>query len=144
MRILLLLPITSVSSLAFIGQFVTVFAPNKTLKLGFAENENNIDPVFISALRGKAIWDVLTLWTLPCAGVLMLFNHPLWIPFCLIGGILFVCFASRGIIMRVVNQKRGVSIGSFGKLCISYLFLGFWGCIGFLAILCTLPELIHT
>ena len=101
----------------------------------------NVDPAFFADIRGEAIWDTLTLWTLPAAGVLLLLNHYWWPYFGLIGGGMYVYFAGRGIFVRLTMQRRGIRIGKPETLKVVYTFLFIWGLIALISIFIAIAEL---
>ena len=70
-------------------------------------------------MRGEAIWDSVTLWTLPLAGVLLLLNNPLWVYFGLVGGGMYLYFAGRGL----SRFLAGWALDS-GMLAADWVFLG--------------------
>jgi hypothetical protein len=78
------IPLTILSSIGYFGQLITVFWPEMAAELGFAEVEADGDATFYALIRGEAIWDALILSALPVAGVLLIFNNPLWVYFRLV------------------------------------------------------------
>lgn len=116
--------------LAWLGQTINAFSPKLAVKLGLNEPETDVDPVFFTDSRGEAIWDVLILWPLPVAGLLMIFNNPLWAYFGLVGGGIYLYFAGRGIVVRLVMQHRGIRVGKPATLILAYTLLTIWGLIG--------------
>ena len=43
--------------------------PETGVRLGLAEAEADVEPVFWADVRGEAAWDALVTWTLPAAGI---------------------------------------------------------------------------
>ena len=115
------------SSIAYFGQVITTFWPELAAKLGVAEAETKVDGTFYADIRGEAIWDSLTLWTLPLAGLLLILNSSLWLYLGLVGGGMYLYFAGRGIVVRRVMQRCGIRIGNPENLKAAYLFLTLWG-----------------
>ena len=115
------------SSIGYFGQLISAFWPETAEKLGLTEPETDIDPAFHADVRGEAYWDTAILWILPVAGVLLVFNNPVWVYFGLVGGGMYLYFAGRGILVRRVMQKRGIRIGKPDTLRVGYIFLALWG-----------------
>ncbi len=121
--------------LAWGGQTVSRFAPGTAEKLSLMEGEDTVERVYWADVRGEALWDFLTLWTLVVAGVLLLFDHPAWPYFGLVGGAVYVYFAGRGIFTRLEMRHRGFRIGAPANVRIGLIMLAVWGVAGFVAIL---------
>ena len=120
--------------LCWIGQGIVAFCPKLGERLGLSESESDVDPTFFVDIRGEAIWDVMIIWILPVAGILLLLNNPLWAYFGLIGGGVYLYFSGRGIVVRLTMQRRGIRIGKPGVLKIYYAFLILWGLIAVVTI----------
>ena len=88
-----------------------IFSPKTAVKIKIFETESEIDFTFFTDLRGQAIWDSISLWTLPIAGVSLIINNALWIYFGLIGGSMYLYFLGRGIASHLIMRHRGISIG---------------------------------
>jgi len=99
------------------------------------ELESDVDPAFYADVRGEVIWDTMILWTLPVAGILLIFNNALWAYFGLVGGGSYLYFAGRGIAVRLVMQRRGIRIGAPGTLKLFYVFLTLWALIAVVTII---------
>ena len=111
--------------LCWMGQLTVVLAPALATRLGLTEPEADVEPVFYADVRGEAAWDAMILWTLPVAGVLLLFDSPWWPYFGLIGGGMYLYFAGRGIAQRLAMVRRGIRIGkpSYWKGAVAILAL---------------------
>ncbi len=107
----------------WLGQTITAFSPKLAVKLGLTEPESDVDPTFYADVRGEAVWDMLILWTLPVAGILLILNNALWAYFGLVGGGSYLYFAGRGITTRLVMQRRGIRIGTPSTLKLFYVFV---------------------
>jgi len=116
-----------ISLIGWLGQIITALSPTGATKLGVTEPEADVDPTFFADVRGEAFWDAATLWTLPVAGILLIFNNPWWAYFGLVGGGMYLYFAGRGIAVRLVMQLRGIRIGKPETLKVVYVFLTLWG-----------------
>ena len=119
----------------WLGQAMTAFVPRAAAKLGLSERESDVDEVFWADIRGEAMWDTLILWTLPVAGLLLLLKNPLWAYFGLVGSGMYLYFAGRGILTRLLMRRRGIRIGYPGTLKLIYMFLAIWGLIAIVTIL---------
>jgi hypothetical protein len=120
--------------LGWLGQAYSAFAPKAAAKLGLSEHESEVDPTFWADVRGEVIWDTIILWTLPLVGILLLLNNPLWTYFGLVGGGMYLYLAGRGILTRLVMQRRGIRIGNPATLKFYYMFLIIWGLIAVVTI----------
>ena len=129
------------SLLCWGGQSIVCFAPAIGAKLGLSEKEADVEPAFWADVRGEALWDFLTLWTLLVAGVLLIIDHPAWAYFGLIGGSAYVYFAGRGVFTRVTMQRRGLRIGSPQGVKAVFTFLIIWGITGLATIIAAIAAL---
>jgi len=62
--------LVSVTLKCWIGQIIIAFSPKVAVKIRIIENESDVNQTFFSEKRGKAIWDAISLWTLPFTGIL--------------------------------------------------------------------------
>ena len=100
-----------------------MLAPNAAARVGLSEPESDVDSTFYADARGEAAWDMLSLWTLIVAGVLLMLNSSLWPYFGLVGGGMYLYFAGRGIIVRLeldVSLRR--SDGAVDRLAENVVF----------------------
>ena len=136
--------LTIISAIAYFGQLISTFWPATAEKLGLTEPETDVDPTFHADGRGEAYWDTATLWALPVAGVLLILNNPIWVYFGLVGGGMYLYFAGRGIVTRIIMQRRGFRIGKPESLKVAYIFLTLWGLAAIITItiaIAALPQL---
>ncbi len=98
------------------------------------ESEETVEPVYYADIRGEALWDTLTLWIMPVAGVLLVIDSTAWPYFGLVGGGMYVYFAGRGLFTRRALQARGFRIGRAQNVGMGYIFLATWGIMGFATI----------
>jgi len=122
--------VTVLSLIAWVGQSLTLLAPTLAAKLGLTEPEADVDPAFYADGRGEALWDAITLWVMPAAGILMVLNSKWWPLFGLVGGAVYVYFAGRGIATRVLMNRRGIRVGKTCTLTVNCIFLMLWGLSG--------------
>jgi hypothetical protein len=64
--------------LGFIGQLISVINFKLAQKLGLQEKDEETDPLFSRLELNTAKWDLVVMWTLPIAAVLMLIDHGWW------------------------------------------------------------------
>ncbi len=121
--------------LAWAGQTLSWFAPDTAVKLSLMEGEDTVERVYWADIRGEALWDFLTLWTLVAAGVLLLFDHQAWPYFGLVGGAVYVYFAGRGILTRMEMRRRGFRIGEPSNVRVGLIMLAIWGTFGLVAVI---------
>jgi hypothetical protein len=129
------------SLLCWGGQTIVCFAPATGARLGLSETEADVEPTLWADVRGEALWDFLTLWTLVVAGVLLIIDRPAWAYFGLVGGSMYVYFAGRGIFTRVTMQRRGLRIGTPQGVKVVFTFLTVWGITGLVTIMAAIAAL---
>jgi hypothetical protein len=120
--------------LAWAGQTLSWFAPRTAEKLSLVENRESVEPVYWADIRGEALWDFLTLWTLVVAGVLLLLDHEAWPYFGLVGGGIYLYFAGRGILTRLEMQRSGFRVGDPSNVRLGLIMLGVWGVVALITI----------
>ena len=120
--------------LAWGGQGLARFAPTNAARWGLVEEEETVEPVYWADIRGEALWDFMTLWSLAAAGVLLLLDSRAWPYFGLAGGGIYVYFAGRGILTRLEMRRRGFCVGDPKNLRIGLIMLTVWGAVGLVAI----------
>ena len=133
--------LASVTLKCWIGQIIIAFSPKVAAKINIIENESDVDQTFFLDMRGSAIWDAITLWTLPFAGILLILNNTLWIYFGLIGGGMYLYFVGRSIASHLTMQRHGIKIGTSKKLKLKYLILSLWGLIAIITIIFAVATL---
>ena len=127
--------------LCWLAQIINAFFPELAAKLGLNEAEDEVDPTFFADTRGEAIWDAFTLWPLPVAGILMLMSNPNWAYFGLVGGGIYLYFAGRGIVVRVLMENRGIRIGARDTVRAYYVFLSLWAVLAIITIILSVRAL---
>lgn len=127
--------------LGWLGQAIVALWPKAGERLGLSEPQSDVDPTFFVDIRGEALWDAMSIWPMPVAGILLLLNHPAWAYFGLIGGGMYVYFAGRGIVVRLAMQRHGVRIGKPGMLTVCYAFLTLYELIGVITIVMAVAAL---
>jgi len=129
------------SLLSWGGQTIVFFAPATGAKWGLSEKEADVEMTFWADIRGEALWDFLTLWTLVVAGVLLIIDQAAWRHFGLVGGGMYVYFAGRGIFARVSMMRRGLRIGTPQGAKVALAFLTIWGVTGLATIAAAIASL---
>ena len=128
--------------LAWGGQAVALIAPATAEKLTLTEAEADVDPAFYADVRGEALWDTFTLWTLPAAGLLLVIDSPAWPYFGLIGGATFVYFAGRGVLTRRALRRSGLNFGSEASIKAAFVMLPIWGVVGLVTMVAAITALV--
>ena len=134
--------LVSVSLKCWIGQIIIAISPKVAVKIRITEPESDLDKTFFADMRGTAIWDAISLWTLPLAGILLILNNNLWTYFGLIGGGMYLYFVGRTIISNITLNRIGIHIGKSKKLIVKYLVLTLWGFVAIITIIMALIELV--
>ncbi len=116
--------------LAWGGQAVSWLAPGVAARWGLTETEASVEPAFWADVRGEALWDTLTLWTLPSAGLGLIFNVSWWPYLGMTGGAVYAYFGGRGIVARLEMGRRGLRAGTRPELGAAYVMLPLWGIVG--------------
>lgn len=131
--------LVSITLKVWIGQIIIAFFPKIAKKINIIES--NVDKTFFLVLRGEAIWDALTLWILPLAGILLILNNSLWTYFGLIGGGMYLYFAGRSLASNFTLHHNGINIGKSKKLKNKLIILTLWGVMSVVTIIIALLEL---
>lgn len=115
------------SLLAWGGQTLSFLAPATAARLGLAEAEDDVDPLYWADIRGEAGWDMVSLWTALAAGILLVADVSAWAYFGLVGGGAYLYFAGRGISTRLVMRRAELRIGTPANITTALVFLAVWG-----------------
>lgn len=126
--------VVALSLLCWGGQAISWFAPATAVRLTLMEDPNDVEPTFWSDVRGEALWDVLTTWTMVAAGALLIVDVDAWAYFGLVGGGMYVYFAGRGVFTRTAMLQRGLRIGDERSVRVGMAFLTVWGFMGLITI----------
>jgi hypothetical protein len=127
--------------LCWLGQVINASSPKLAARLGLAEPESDVDPIFFIDGRGEAIWDALILWTLPVAGLLLILDSPWWAYFGLVGGGMYLYFAGRGIVVRAMMQRQSIPIGKPQTVKLFNAILILWGLLAVVTIVMAVADL---
>lgn len=106
--------ILSVAIIGFLytGQAISVTNLGLAQRLGLQERPEHADPLFTSLEIWTARWDLVTLWVLPVAGIMMLVDHSWWPYVAMIGGGIAADTGGREIVKYLGLQQQGVRIGT--------------------------------
>lgn len=124
------LVVLGLSLLCWGGQTVSWLAPSRAVRLKLTESEESVDPAYYAWMRGEAIWDSLTLWTMVVAAVLLVLDRDAWAYFGLVGGGMYIYFGGLGIATRLSMRKRRVRIGDADEVGVGLAFLAIWAVVG--------------
>ena len=141
MELVLGLTVLVLGAIAWLGQAIAWLAPETAARLSLMEAESDVEAVYWADIRGEAMWDALTLWTLPLAGLLLVLDQWWWAVFGLVGGGTYLYFAGRGIATRLVMQRRGLRIGAPQSVRVGLAFLAVWGVAALVTIVAAAAEL---
>ena len=133
--------VVALSVVCWGGQAISWFSPSTAVQLSLTESDDAVDLAFSADGRGEALWDTLTLWTMPVAGVLLIADNAAWTYFGLVGGAMYLYFAGRGIFTRICMRQRGVRIGTQQNVTVALVFLTIWGVMGAVTIVAAAGSL---
>ena len=133
--------LVSITLKCWVGQIIIAFSPKIAAKINIFGDESDLNQTYFLDMRGSAIWDALSLWTLPIAGILLILNNSLWAYFGLIGGGMYLYFVGRTIASNLKLHRNGINIGKSKKLKVKLMILTFWGLLALITILLALMEL---
>ena len=136
------LGVLSVAIIGFLyaGQVVSVTNLGLAQRLGLQERPEHTDPLFTSLETWTARWDLVTLWVLPVAGVLMLIDHSWWPYVAMIGGGLAADTGGREIVKYLGLRKHGVRMGTPTERRLLFSVMGLLSLVGVVAALAGLVE----
>lgn len=133
--------IVALGLLAWAGQTLTWLSPVTATRLSLVEAEDSVEAVYWADIRGEALWDLLSLWTLVAAGILLIVGHSAWAYLGLVGGGIYIYFAGRGIVTRLELRRRGFRIGEAGSVRLGLVMLGIWGIAGLVTAVAAVNDL---
>ena len=127
--------------LAWLGQAISWFAPATAERLTLTESEDSVEAAYYGDLRGEALWDTLTLWSMVAAGGLLVMDNFAWAYFGLVSGGMYLYFAGRGIITRTFLAHRGFRIGSTQNVVTARVLLTVWAAVAVITIVAAIVAL---
>jgi len=107
-----------------VGQLISVVNFPFAQKLGLQEKNETTDLIYRRLEHNTARWDLVVLWTLPAAGILMLIDHSWWPYLTLIAGGICVDTSGREIAKVLGLGRQGVKTGSEVEKRLFFAFLG--------------------
>ena len=125
----------------YLGQLVSVVDFGLAQRLGLQEKPENVDPLFGRLELQAARWDLLWLWILPAAGVLMLLDHAWWPYVALVGGGATVDTGGREAVKVIGLRAGGVRTGTPGEDRLKGTVFKYFVVVGLLAIGAAIQEL---
>ncbi len=135
------LVISALALLCWGGQALSLFAPDTAARLSLTERPGDVEAAFHADVRGEAVWDFLTLWTLLAAGVLLTVGSAAWPYFGLIGGAMYVYFAGRGVLTRREMTRRRLRIGNPANVWAAFVMLPVFGAAGLVTLIAAVYTL---
>jgi hypothetical protein len=105
------------------------------------EAEDDVEPAFWADVRGEAMWDTFTLWTMFAAGVLLAIDSSVWPYFGLVGGGMYLYFGGRGITSRAVILGQGLRIGATQNVRLGFAFSAIWAVMALITIIAAVISL---
>ena len=124
-----------------VGQLVSAVNFRFAQNLGLQEKNETTDPLYRRLELNTARWDLVVLWTLPAAGILMLIDHSWWPYLALVAGGVSVDTAGREAAKVVGLAKHGLKTGSEVEKRLFFAFLGTIFLIGMWCIAFALASL---
>ena len=128
----------------WLGQALSWISPSTGERWKLTESVESVDSTYYGDIRGEALWDTFTLWTMPLAGLLLVLGNDAWPYFGLVGGGMYTYFGGRGVATRRAITRQGGRIGTPGDLRVAYAALSLWGVLGLLVMVVSVAELVGT
>jgi hypothetical protein len=110
-------------SFVWLGQVITATAPTWASRVGLSEPRESVDPVIWADNRSEALWDALSLWTLPLTGALMLIGHAAWPVVGLVACGMTLYFSGRAAIQRHTMRRLCIRVGTPGDVRLVYGYM---------------------
>jgi hypothetical protein len=99
-------------SIPLVGQLISSVDFELAQRLGLQEKDDETEPLFRRLELNAARWDLVVLWTLPVAGILMLLGHAWWPYATLVAGGVWVDAGGREIAKHVALRHQGIKVGT--------------------------------
>jgi hypothetical protein len=127
---------------AWLGQTVTFISPATGAKLGILEPEDEIDPTLrIIEAEAEGLIDMLLVWVLPAAALLMLLQVPIWPYIALVGAGIYIYFSALIMSCRVYLTRHGRKVGGVASVRATYIFGSIWFATAVAMIVLAVSEL---
>ena len=131
----------TLSLLAWGGQALSWLRPATAVRLSVMEAEDDVEPTFWADVRGEALWDTLTLWTMVVAGIMLMADYDVWAYFGLVGSGMYLYFGGRGISARTAMMRRGLRIGAPANVRLGFIFSAIWAVMAIITIIIAVGSL---
>jgi hypothetical protein len=128
-------------SVLYLGQVVSVINLPLAQRLGLQEQPDTIDLIYARDAARTPRWDLLSMWTLPLAGLLMLLDNSWWPHLALIGGAIYVDTGGRQAIKLRGYRRERVRVGDDQAVRLAFAVYGTFLLLGAVAIAVGLTEL---
>ncbi len=138
MRIALGIVALLLGALVVVGQFISTVDFQLAQRLGLQEKDEATEPLFRHLELNTARWDLLVLWTLPLAGVLMVAENSWWPWVALIAGGILVDTAGREAAKGLGLRAEGVRIGAPNEVRVYFGFFALMAAVGLALIIYSL------
>lgn len=129
-----------IGGLLYIGQLISVVDLRLAQRLGLQEGSDSADRLFVRLEVWTARWDLVWLWTLPLAGLLMLVDQAWWPFAAMIGGSAFIDTAGREGAKWLGLRRHGIAVGTPGDRRTYAVGVTVMLLLGLLAVLTGLVE----
>ena len=133
--------VTVLALLAWGGQAMSWLSPQTAVRWNVMEAEDDVEPAFWADVRGEAMWDTFTLWTMVAAGVLLTIDSSVWPYFGLVGGGMYLYFGGRGIASRAAMLDEGLRIGAPQNVRLGFVFSAIWAVMALITIIAAVIAL---
>ncbi len=131
-----------VAALLYAGQLLSSVNFALAQRLGLQEKAAAADPLHARLELGAARWDLVSLWTVPVAGLLMLLDQAWWPYLGLIGGGAYVDAGGREAAKILGLRDRGVRVGTRNEVRLGFGVFAFLIAVGLFMIAISLAELV--
>ncbi len=116
--------------MGLIGQVVSALDFRLAQLWGLQEKDDETDPLHRHLELNTARWDLLVIWLLPAAGVLMLLDHSWWPFVALAAAGVYVDTGGREFVKLSGLRHEGVRVGGPQEVRIGRAFLGLMILVG--------------
>lgn len=130
MRIAIGLVCVVFGGVGLIGQMVSAVDFRLAQRWGLQEKDEETDPLHRRLELNTARWDLLVIWLLPAAGILMLLDHTWWPFVALAAAGVYADAGGREFVKLSGLEREGVRVGGRQEILIGRVFLGVMTLIG--------------
>ena len=119
-----------IGTIVMVGQAISAINFTFAQKLGLQEEDAHTEALFRRLELNTARWDLVVLWTLPLAGILMLLGHTWWPTVSLVAGGVHVDAAGREIAKLLGLRAQAIATGGPREQRAAHGFLALIGVVG--------------